>query len=117
MSLADQLAQIKASITEAESELTLLNSGRKVSASRVRKQLQKVKQQSQVLRKSVIDYTKGLPTKSRVKPDPEKSNFVSDTPTDAPSTLIEPTTEPELTDATSTMSKPKKKRIAKSKKV
>ena len=54
MSLADQLAQIKASINEAERELTSLSSGRKVSASRVRKQLQNIKQQSQLLRKSVI---------------------------------------------------------------
>ena len=49
MSLADQLAQIKASVAEAERELTSLTSGRKVSASRVRKQLQNVKNQSQIL--------------------------------------------------------------------
>ena len=113
MSLADQLAQIKNSIAEAERELTSLTSGRKVSASRVRKQLQNVKNQSQILRKSVIAHTKEMPTKSRVKAVPEKSNFVCDTPTDAPSTLIEPVEPAPQAEE----SKPNKKRIAKSKKV
>lgn len=112
MSLADQLSQIKASVAEAERELTSLSSGRKVSASRVRKQLQNVKNQSQLLRKSVISYTKEMPTKSRVKTpvkpvEPEKSNFVCEMPELEP---VESTPQVEE-------SKPKKKRIAKTKKV
>ena len=111
MSLADQLAQIKNSIAEAERELTSLTSGRKVSASRVRKQLQNVKNQSQILRKSVIAHTKEMPNKSRVKAVPEKSNFVCDTPEEMPELEpVEPAPQAEE-------SKPNKKRIAKSKKV
>ena len=114
--LLDQLAQIKNSINEAERELTSLTSGRKVSASRVRKQLQNVKNQSQILRKSVIAHTKEMPTKSRVKTpveplEPEKSNFVCDTPEEMPE--LEPVeSTPQVEE-----SKPNKKRIAKSKKL
>jgi hypothetical protein len=74
MSLADQLQMIKNSINEAERELTSLTSGRKVSASRLRKHLQTVKAESQILRKSVIKHIKDMPTKSRVKavPEPEE---------------------------------------------
>ena len=105
MSLADQLAQIKASINEAERELTSLTSGRKISSSRVRKQLQNVKNQSQILRKSVIVHTKEMPTKSRVKAIP-----VCDTPEEIPK--LEPVeSAPQVEE-----SKPKK-RIAKPKKV
>ena len=105
MSLADQLAQIKASVAEAERELTSLTSGRKVSASRVRKQLQNVKTQSQLLRKSVIAHTKEMPTKSRVKAVP-----VCDTQEEIPKLeLVE--SAPQIEE-----SKPKK-RIAKTKKV
>jgi hypothetical protein len=124
MSLLEQLAQIKNYVNETEKEIALLNSGRKVSSQRARKQLQSIKQSSQLLRKAIITHSKELPKKTRVvrvKPDPEKSNFVSATPeeiptlTDAPSTLIEPASQSTLTDAPSTLSKPKKKRIAKSK--
>jgi hypothetical protein len=112
MSLADQLAQIKASINEAERELISLSSGRKISASRVRKQLQNVKTQSQLLRKAVIVHTKELPTKKRpakIVPEP-----VEEIPK---LELVEPEPQSTLTGAPSTLPKPKKKRIAKSKKV
>ena len=79
MSLTDQLAQIKSSINEAETELGLLNSGRKVSSARLRKQLQNVKQQSQILRKSVIEHTKSMPTKKRVIKE-KKVEFVEPMP-------------------------------------
>lgn len=100
MSLADQLQMIKNSINEAERELLSLSSGRKVSSSRVRKHLQTVKAQSQLLRKAVIAHTKEMPTKKRpakIAPEPEE--------------IPEPVEEiPELIVETT-----KKKRIAKSK--
>jgi hypothetical protein len=109
MSLTDQLCQIKNSIAEAERELTLLNSGRKVSASRARKQLQNVKNQSQLLRKAVIAHTKELPTKKRpVKAEPEKSNFVCEMP-EPEMPKLEPAPQVDVP-------KPKKKRITKPKK-
>ena len=71
-SIADQLSLIKNTINEAEKELVLLQSGRKVSASRARKQLQNIKTQSQGLRKTVVLYSKDLPTKKRpIKITPE----------------------------------------------
>ena len=71
-SIADQLALIKNTINEAEKELVLLQSGRKVCASRARKQLQNIKTQSQGLRKTVVLYSKDLPTKKRsIKITPE----------------------------------------------
>ena len=120
MSLLEQLAQIKNYVNETEKEIALLNSGRKVSSQRARKQLQSIKQSSQLLRKAIITHSKELPKKTRVvrvKPENEKSNFVSDTPTDAPSTLIEPASQSTLTDAPSTLPKPTKKKITKPKKV
>ena len=52
-----------------------------------------------------------MPTKSRVKAVPEKSNFVCDTPEEMPELEpVEPAPQAEE-------SKPNKKRIAKSKKV
>jgi hypothetical protein len=100
---------IKNSINEAERELLSLSSGRKVSSSRVRKHLQTVKAQSQLLRKAVIAHTKEMPTKSRVKAEPEKSNFVCEMP-EPEMPKLEPAPQVDVP-------KPKKKRIAKPKKV
>ena len=125
MSLLEQLAQIKNYVNETEKEIALLNSGRKVSSQRARKQLQSIKQSSQLLRKAIITHSKELPKKTRVvrvKPENEKSNFVSATSeeiptlTDAPSTLMEPASQSTLTDAP-TLPKPTKKKITKPKKV
>ena len=68
--LTEQLNQIKNSIGEAERELISLNSGRKVSASRVRKQLQSIKNQSQSLRKSVILYNYSQTPNPNLLPNP-----------------------------------------------
>ena len=108
MSLADQLQMIKNSINEAERELISLSSGRKISASRVRKQLQNVKTQSQLLRKSVIAHTKEMPTKKRpvkIAPEPEP-----EMPKLEP---VEPAPQSTLTDAPSTLPKPKKRLLKK----
>ena len=107
--LADQLTQIKNSINEAEKELALLQSGRKVSASRARKQLQNIKNQSQVLRKSVILYSKEIPTKKRT---------VKIAPEPVAESVAEPVAEPVVESfAESKLVEQTKKRTNKSKKL
>ena len=75
MSLSEQINEIKTHILVAESEVNSLITGRKASASRVRKSLQEVKKLSHLLRKAVIEHVKLLPVKTRVstieKPTPE----------------------------------------------
>ena len=107
-SIADQLALIKNTINEAEKELVLLQSGRKVSASRARKQLQNIKTQSQGLRKTVVLYSKDLPTKKRpIKITPE--------PVEPLECLTQPVEPVEC--LTQTVEPTKKKRTNKNKKV
>ena len=68
MSLSEQINEIKTHILVAESEVNSLITGRKASASRVRKSLQEVKKLSHLLRKAVIEHVKLLPVKTRVSP-------------------------------------------------
>ena len=65
-SLSEQINEIKTHILVAESEVNSLITGRKASASRVRKSLQEVKKLSHLLRKAVIEHVKLLPVKTRV---------------------------------------------------
>jgi predicted sulfurtransferase len=73
--LSESINEIKTHILVAESEVNSLITGRKASASRVRKSLQEVKKLSHLLRKAVIEHVKLLPVKTRVstieKPTPE----------------------------------------------
>jgi len=64
-SLNEQINEIKTHLLVAESELNELVAGKKVSAGRVRKSLQQIKKLSHLLRKSIVDFTKSLPTKKR----------------------------------------------------
>ncbi len=64
-SLNEQIQEIKIHLLVAESELNELIAGKKASASRVRKSLQEIKKLSHLLRKSIVDFTKSLPTKKR----------------------------------------------------
>ena len=66
--LNDQINEIKTHVFVAESEVNSLITGRKASASRVRKSLQEVKKLSHLLRKAVIEHVKLLPVKTRVSP-------------------------------------------------
>ena len=79
--ILEQFAILKCTIATAETELNLLNCGKKASAPRFRKSLQNIKLQSQLIRKATTTHVKALPTKKRVKTpveplEPEKSNFV-----------------------------------------
>ena len=87
--LNDQINEIKTHILVAESEVNSLITGRKASASRVRKSLQEVKKLSHLLRKAVIEHVKLLPVKTREsrgespieKPTPESISKPIEKPT------------------------------------
>jgi hypothetical protein len=67
--LSTNLAVLKTLIGQCETELLALQSGRKASAPRVRASLQKIKALAHSMRAGVMDFTKELPTKTRVKKD------------------------------------------------
>ncbi len=85
------ISEIRMQLETAEREIASLENGRKASAARARKALQIIKGLSHTLRKQVVEYSKGLPTKKRET-------------TEAPTEPTEPT-EPET--------KPKRKRVSK----
>ena len=61
MNLSNILSQFEA----AKSEIEQLKGGRKISASRARAALMKVKKESDTLRKEILLHSKGLPIKQR----------------------------------------------------
>ncbi len=65
MSLKEKVNEIRLQLDTTEKELVSLEGGRKASAARARKSLQLIKSLSHTLRKQIVDYTKGLPTKHR----------------------------------------------------
>jgi hypothetical protein len=73
MSLSETIAALRVELDNVEKETRSLESGRKASASRIRKSLQNIKTRSHGMRKDVVTFSKALPTKSRKTkiPDPE----------------------------------------------
>jgi hypothetical protein len=69
------ITEIQHHLQEAKSELDCLLKGKKCSASRCRGNLQKVKIACDVVRKEVLNYSKGLPVKQR------KEKEIKDMPT------------------------------------
>ena len=61
MNLSNILSQFEA----AKSEIEQLKGGRKISASRARAALMKVKKESDILRREILAHSKGLPVKQR----------------------------------------------------
>ena len=59
------ISEIKMQLEVAEKEIASLEGGRKASAARARKSLQIIKGLSHALRKNIVEYSKGLPTKKR----------------------------------------------------
>ena len=59
------ISEIKMQLEVAEREIASLQGGRKASAARARKSLQIIKGLSHALRKQIVEYSKGLPTKKR----------------------------------------------------
>ena len=59
------LSKIQAQLDSAKSEVEQLKSGRKVSSSRARAALMKVKKESDLIRKEILTHSKNLPVKQR----------------------------------------------------
>ena len=68
------LSKILSQFDAAKSEIDQLKGGRKVSASRARAALMKVKKESDILRREILQHSKGLPVKPRkAKPSPAEA--------------------------------------------
>ena len=65
-------AELQHHLDTCRQEVQALKSGKKSSAPRARKSLQTIKTISHKLRGDIITHTKALPTKSRVKKQPEE---------------------------------------------
>ena len=87
--LTQQFAELKSLVNQASSELQSLQGGRKASAPRIRASLQKIKTVAQAMRGEVMNFTKELPTKSRVKVNPVEAE---DEPIPEPPVLKRETT-------------------------
>jgi Ser-tRNA(Ala) deacylase AlaX len=61
------ITQLDHHLQEAREELESLKKGKKASAARCRSHLQKLKKECDVLRKDILEYTKGLPVKKKEK--------------------------------------------------
>ena len=59
------LSKIQAQLDLAKSEIEQLKLGRKVSSSRARAALMKIKKESDIIRKEILTYSKNLPVKQR----------------------------------------------------
>ncbi len=66
-SLSEQILLMRKSLDETEKELKSLESGKKASAPRARKNLQALKQSSHQLRKQITESVKAMPVKARAK--------------------------------------------------
>lgn len=67
MDLTELYQQLKTHTDNTESELKLLQSGRKASAPRVRKSLMEIKKVSHLMRNQITKHVKSLPVTKRVK--------------------------------------------------
>jgi hypothetical protein len=65
--LTQSVGEMKTLISQCETELKSLMSGRKASGPRVRASLQKIKSLAHSMRSGVMNYTRELPTRSRSK--------------------------------------------------
>ena len=83
------LTKLQSQLESAKTELDQLKSGRKVSASRARAALMKVKKESDILRKEILTYSKSLPVKQRTKiaESPDRKTKVAVSPSGSVSEL------------------------------
>lgn len=110
MSLSETITSMQTILDNAKNEIASLESGKKSSSTRARAHLQKIKNSSHELRKSITAHTKSLPVKKRSpkvkpvasepEPDPEPASETM------PETMPEPTLETPI----------KKKRVRKANK-
>ena len=71
--LEQQMTVMKNYLENAEKELISLKGGKKASAARVRKQLQALKTESHLMRKNIMEHTKAMPVKPRVKKESKET--------------------------------------------
>ena len=71
--LEKQILELRLHLDNAKLEVKSLRNGKKASSTRIRKSLQNIKTSSHAMRKSVMTYTKEMPTKPRAtKKEPVK---------------------------------------------
>ena len=78
------ISEIKMQLEVAEREIASLEGGRKASAARARKSLQIIKGLAHALRKQIVEYSKGLPTKKRAEVEVAAEPAVAIEPTELP---------------------------------
>ena len=105
LSLSESITSMQKILDNARDEISSLESGKKSSSTRARAHLQKIKNSSHELRKSITAHTKSLPVKKR---SPKVAPITSDPePEPEPaSETLEPTLEAPI----------KKKRVRKANK-
>ena len=108
MDLQAQITLMKSYLDNAEKKLQSLQHGKKVSGARVRSNLMKLKTSSHTMRKHVMEFSKSLPTKSRVKVSPVEPTSDEEIPPP-------PVLKRETTTLTGEETKPKKKRAPRKK--
>ena len=74
------ISEIKMQLEVAEKEIASLEGGRKASAARARKALQIIKGLSHTMRKQIVEYSKGLPTKKRAGDEVAAESIVAEVP-------------------------------------
>ena len=110
MDMQAQITLMKSYLDCAEKELTSLKNGKKVSWARVRSNLMKLKTLSHTIRKHVMEFSKSLPTKTRVKVKPTELTSIDDEELPPPPELLRETTTVTGDEV------PKKKRASRAKK-
>ena len=93
------LSKIQAQLDLAKSEIEQLKLGRKVSSSRARAALMKIKKESDIIRKEILTHSKNLPVKQR-KTTP-KTEVIPEKPIESPT---DPTPTVSVSDPTPTVS-------------
>ena len=76
------ISEIKMQLEVAEREIASLEGGRKASAARARKSLQIIKGLAHTLRKNIVEFSKGLPTKKRAGDEVAAEPIVPAEPTE-----------------------------------
>jgi len=93
MSLSETITSMQTILDNARDEIASLESGKKSSSTRARAHLQKIKNSSHELRKSITAHTKSLPVKKR---SPKVAPITSDPePEPEPASETMPETMPE----------------------
>ena len=78
------ISEIRMQLEVAEKEIASLQGGRKASAARARKSLQIIKGLAHTMRKNIVEFSKGLPTKKRAGEGAEVPCACEPAPTELP---------------------------------